>query len=59
MDHSDNERGNLLLPHGLLFPINSKGSFICIIPDKMTQTPAFVTSRGALAGKRNSSIGSP
>ena len=30
--HSDNERGNLLLPHGLLFPINSKGSFICTIP---------------------------
>ena len=31
-DHSYNERGNLLLPHGLLFPIGSKGSFICIIP---------------------------
>ena len=31
-DHSDNERGNQLLPHGLLFPINSKGSFICTIP---------------------------
>ena len=31
-DHSDSERGNLLPPHGLLFPINSKGSFICIIP---------------------------
>ena len=31
-DHSDSERGNPLLPHGLLFPINSKGSFICIIP---------------------------
>ena len=30
-DHSDSERGNLLLPHGLLFPISSKGSFICII----------------------------
>ena len=30
--HSDSERGNLLPPHGLLFPINSKGSFICIIP---------------------------
>ena len=28
-DHSDNDRGNLLPPHGLLFPINSKGSFIC------------------------------
>ena len=31
-DHSDRERGNLLLPHGLLFPINIKGSFICIMP---------------------------
>ena len=31
-DHSDSERENLLLPHGLLFPINSKGSFICTIP---------------------------
>ena len=26
------ERGNSLPPHGLLFPINSKGSFICTIP---------------------------
>ena len=31
-DHSDSERGNLLPRHGLLFPISSKGSFICIIP---------------------------
>ena len=31
-DHSDSEKGNLLPPHRLLFPINSKGSFICIIP---------------------------
>ena len=31
-DHSDSERGNPLLPHGVLFPINSKGSFICTIP---------------------------
>ena len=30
--HSDSERGNPLQPHGLLFPINSKGSFICSIP---------------------------
>ena len=42
-DHSDSERGNLLPPHGLLFPISSKGSFICIIPDRMTHTTAFVT----------------
>ena len=31
-DHSNSERGNPLLQHGLLFPISSKGSFICIIP---------------------------
>ena len=31
-DHSDSERGNPLSPHGLLFSINSKGSFICTIP---------------------------
>ena len=31
-DHSDSERGNPLPPHGLLFPISSKDSFICIIP---------------------------
>ena len=30
-DHSDSERGNPLPPHGLLFPINSKGYFICTI----------------------------
>ena len=32
-DHSDRERGNPLPPHGLLFPISSKGSFICTIPE--------------------------
>ena len=31
-DHSDSERGNPLPPQELLFPINSTGSFICIIP---------------------------
>ena len=33
-DHSDtdSEKGNLLPPHMLLFPISSKGTFICIIP---------------------------
>ena len=31
-NHSDSERGNSLSPHRLLFPISSKGSFICIIP---------------------------
>ena len=31
-DHSDNEKGNPLPPHRLLFQFNSKGSFICTIP---------------------------
>ena len=53
-DHSDSERGNLLLPHGLLFSINSKGSFICIIPETgSTYHGLCYTSRGALAGTRN------
>ena len=30
--HSGSEKGNPLSPHRLLFPINSKGSFICTIP---------------------------
>ena len=37
------DRGNLLPPHGLLFPISSKGSFICIIPDRITHTMAIIT----------------
>ena len=37
-DHSDIERGNPLPPHGLLFPINSKGSFICTIPRPLWST---------------------
>ena len=31
-DHSDSEKGNPLSPHRLLISINSKGSFICTIP---------------------------
>ena len=31
-DHSDSEKGNPLPPHRLLFSINSKGCFICTIP---------------------------
>ena len=40
-DHSDSERGNPLPPHGLLFPISSKGSFICTIP-QIIHTTTFV-----------------
>ena len=46
-DHSESERGNPLPLQGLLFPISSKGSFICIIPhhptDRITHTMACVT----------------
>ena len=31
-DHSDSEKGNPLPKHRLLLSINSKGSFICTIP---------------------------
>ena len=37
--HTDSERGNLLPPHGLLFPSNSKGSFICTIPQTGLHIP--------------------
>ena len=40
-DHSDSETGNLLPPHGLLFLIRSKGSFICTT-DRIGYTMAFV-----------------
>ena len=57
-DNSDSERGNLLPPHRLLFPINSKGSFICTIPQTGLHIPRpCYTSRGALAGTRNISMG--
>ena len=36
-------RGNPLPPHGLLFLINSKGSYLCIIP-QTRHTTAFVTA---------------
>ena len=32
-DYSDSKRGNPLSPHGLLFSISSKGSFICTISE--------------------------
>ena len=43
MDHSDSEKGIPLPPHRLLFPINSKDSSICTIPDRIAHTTAFVT----------------
>ena len=43
-DDSDTERGNLLLPHGLLLLISNKGSFYMHHPtDRITHTKTFVT----------------
>ena len=50
-NHSDSERRNLLPPHRLLFPISSKGSFICIIPQTGKYGLCY-TSPGALVGMR-------
>ena len=51
-DHSDSERGNPLPPHGLLFPISSKGS--CLYAPSHRQDSTYhslcYTSCGALAG---------
>ena len=40
-DHSGSEKGHPLPLHRLLFPINSKGSFICT--ERIAHTTAFVT----------------
>ena len=59
-DHSDSKRGNPLLPHMLLFPISSKGSFIWSSHRQdNTYHGLCYTSRGSLAGTRNSSMGPP
>ena len=58
-DHFDSEKGNPLSPHRLLLSIKSKGSFICTIPQDNTYHGLCYTSRGALAGARNSSMGLP
>ena len=60
-DHSDSERGNLIPPHGLLFPISSKGFFYMHHPTYMIAhtTGLCYTSRGTLARTRNSSMGPP
>ena len=50
--------GQTLPPHGLLFPISSKCSFICIVPlTGSTHHGVCYTSRGELAGTRNSRMG--
>ena len=42
-DHSYSEKGNPLPPHWLLFPICSKGSFICTMPQQNITYHSFVT----------------
>ena len=42
-DLSDSERGNPLLPHGVLFPISSKGYFICIRQDNIRHDLCYIT----------------
>ena len=54
--HSNSLRGNPLPPHGLLFPISSKSSFICIFYMNNRYHGLCYTSRGDLAGTRNSSM---
>ena len=57
-DHSDSKRGNPLSPHGLLFLINSR---VLLYAPSHRQDSTYdslcYTSRGALAGTRNSSMG--
>ena len=58
-DHSDSEKGNPLPPHRLLLSINSKGSFLNAPSHRQDNTyhSLCYTSRGALAGTRNISMG--
>ena len=58
-DHSDSERGNLLPPHRLLFPISSWVLYASSHRQDNTYQGLCYTSRGALAVTRNSSMGSP
>ena len=58
--HSDSERGNLLLPHGLFFPINSKVLLYALSHRQdSTYHDLCYTSCGVLARTRNSSMGPP
>ena len=55
--HSDGERGNPLLPHGLLFPISNKGSLYApSYRQDSTHYDLCYTSCGVLAGPSNSSM---
>ena len=59
-DHSDSEKGNPLPPHRLLFPITARVLLYALSHRQdSTYHGLCYTSRGALAGTRNSSMGPP
>ena len=43
-NHSDSERGNPLLPHGLLFPVSSRVPLYAHPTDRIAHTTTFVIS---------------
>ena len=53
-DHSDSERGNPLPPHGILFPINRRGS---LIAPSHRQDSTYHSLCYTSHGTRNSSMG--
>ena len=56
-DHSDSEKENPLPPHRLLLSINSKGSFICTIPQTGYHIPRpLYIVRFQITGARCSSV---
>ena len=59
-DHSDSEKGNPLPPHRLLLSITAR---VLLYAPSHRQDNTYhglcYTSRGALAGTRNSSMGPP
>ena len=60
-DHSDSERGNPLPPHGLLFFRLAARVLLYASSHRQDKTYQGIcyTSRGALGGTINSSMGSP
>ena len=58
-DHSDSEKGNPVSSHRLLLSINNKVVFYMHHPTEQTYHGLCYTSRGALAGTKNSSMGPP
>ena len=49
-DHSDSEKGNPLPPHRICFTINSKGSFICTIPQTGYHIPRPLLHQSWITG---------